>query len=238
MIFYQQLFAQNFEITDSPTLDSGPPAVEAQTVKEISSSWFKLPSFKISTETLIVSGGIFFFLVLAYYVILIHRALKRSLESAEYIEDIYLSIYVSDQIKDYVSTLNEYNHAHSDQDRINARTQLWNLLNRISRQICETKNEDLANKLGDAFFAKIQGRYLKMSPIPDGVIYFRTVAELLIRYTDQYEGDILTRKIRRDYKAGLTAQKKFVAEISQKNSIFSRKRDDSQKTVLLIKENV
>ncbi|MGL5254763.1 MAG: hypothetical protein ACRC9L_07210 [Brevinema sp.] len=188
------------------------------------------PAFTISPEMMIIIGigiGIVLFL---YYVILLHRALIQSLKQGQYIKDIYSSMYVSDQIKEYMIVFSELTEAKSEQDQINARTQIFNFLNRISRQICESRDDTLSLKLGEAFFSKIEGRFVKMAPIPDGVYYFRSVAEILISNNGRLAGSRLVKLIRKEYKMGVASREKLVADpVSKKKMIFGKNRKENIK---------
>ncbi|MGL5721703.1 MAG: hypothetical protein ACRCY4_04810 [Brevinema sp.] len=189
-----------------------------------------LPTIDLSPEMLIVVGIVLAGLLFLYYVILLHRALHQSLKQGQYIKDIYASMYVSDQIKEYMIVFSDLTEAQSEQDQINARTQIFNFLNRISRQICESKDESLSIKLGEAFFSKIEGRFVKMAPIPDGVYYFRTVAEILIANNGRLAGQALARVVRKEYKSGVASRERLVAEpMPKKKMLFGKNRKESSK---------
>lgn len=171
-----------------------------------------LPQVQLTPEMFIVASVAIGAVLFLFYVITLHRALHQSLKNSAHIKDLYAATYVSDQLREYMILFTELTSTHDEQDLINTRTQIFNFLNRISRQICESKDEALAFKLADTFFSKIEGRYVKMTPIPEGVIYFRTVAELLLASDGRLFGDSLVRHIRNEYKQGVDRQKRITPE--------------------------
>lgn len=220
--------AETIQLTPPPVPPSAPvldPIVQPipQTVEQPPAPKINI---EISSETALVVGFGVTVLLLLYYIITLHRALKQSLNNTFYIKELYTATYVSEQIKEYIIAFNELNQVQGEAEKINARTQIFNFLNRISRQICETKDENLASKLADAFFSKIEGRYVKMSPVPESLAYFRFIAELLLSFDGTLEGQILLRQVRNGYKKGVMAQKRIVA-VPKKEFGFNKSKNDN-----------
>ena len=142
----------------------------------------------LSVVTLILSLALFLFA----------KRLQKLVTAAK---DITVSLYSQQQVIEYRLLLSELNNAHSTIEKTNVRTQLYNFLNIICLEICSTKDSYLALQLATAFFTKIQTRYVKLSPLPDGIIYFKHVGRILTNNTNDIINEkLLLQKIQVDFK--------------------------------------
>lgn len=137
---------------------------------------------------------------------------KNLQEKNEIFQDITISLYAQQQVIEYRLLLSELNNANSTIEKTNARTQLYNFLNTICLDICTTKNSYLALQLATSFFTKIQTRYIKLSPLPDGIIYFKHIGKILIDTKDILDEQVLIQKIQTDFINTLLTQQEEIQE--------------------------
>jgi len=120
-------------------------------------------------------------------------------EKNEIFQDITISLYAQQQVIEYRLLLSDLNTANSTIEKTNARTQLYNFLNIICLEICTTKNPYLALQLATSFFTKIQTRYIKLSPLPGGIVYFKHIGKILTETKDILDEQMLIQKIQTDF---------------------------------------
>jgi len=203
----------------TPSLTEQAKSIDINTNNNISISQTMTSLFPKSLESsgyVILSGvALIFCLFIILFIFKIQNAISITQKNTNTLKEVMVSLFVNQQSLEYKILLDEFNKADNSTDKLNAKTQLWNFLNKISREICESKDEFFAINLGIAFFSKIQGRYLKMGTTPDGIIYFKAIGDLLIKYSEHLSGKLLTKKIRSEYKRNVVAQQKLAKEISK-----------------------
>ena len=120
-------------------------------------------------------------------------------EKNEIFQDITISLYAQQQVIEYRLLLSDLNNANSTIEKTNTRTQLYNFLNIICLEICTTKNPYLALQLATSFFTKIQTRYIKLSPLPEGIVYFKHIGKILTETKDILDEQMLIQKIQANF---------------------------------------
>lgn len=175
----------------------------------------KLPSINIFPEKLENSG----YIILATVALLVglcfliltlkmRQAIIITQKNTQSLKDMMTALFINQQNLEYKLLLDEFNNASSQTDKENTKIQLLNYMNNICREICETQDSELAKQIGEAFISKIQGRYLKIKDLTQGVDYFRFLGELSVQYGNYLSGRDLIQKIREEYKKNLKNQKR------------------------------
>ncbi len=123
-----------------------------------------------------------FFMIQA---LLFRKLLVSIKEGHTTLKDMSSSLYTQQQLTEYRLLLSDLNYSTNPVEKANARTQLYNHLNTICIEICETRDKKFALQLAQIFFSKIQSRYLKLTSIPTGVIHFKYVSQYLLANPDE-----------------------------------------------------
>lgn len=123
--------------------------------------------------------ALFFSMIILLFIAKLSKAVTTSQKNIEILTDITIALHLQQQSIEYRFLLEEMNSAETSIQKSNARIQLYNYLNRICREICETKNRYLALQLAVAFFSRIHARYIKVNPLPEGVLYFKYIGKIL-----------------------------------------------------------
>ena len=145
---------------------------------------------------------------------------KNLQEKNEIFQDITISLYAQQQVIEYRLLLSDLNNANSTIEKTNARTQLYNFLNIICLDIYTTKNSYLALQLATSFFTKIQTRYERLSPLPDGLIYFKHIGKILTDAKDTLDEQSLIQKIQTDIINTLPTQQDELPEIVNEEMVI------------------
>ncbi|MGL5955058.1 MAG: hypothetical protein ACRC0X_00410 [Brevinema sp.] len=160
---------------------------------------------------------------------LLYRKLLVSIqENNKNLSHISFSLYIQQQITEYRLLLADLNYSQGATEKTNARTQLYNYLNTMCLEICETPNKYLASQLAQVFFSKIKSRYLKLVSVPDGLIYFKYVSSILLTSDSTTEN---LQKIRKNFKKEIKFQQEIQREMiqaenpkkKQKSSFFKKR---------------
>ena len=150
-----------------------------------------------------------------------NEILQKSLqEKNEIFQDITVSLYAQQQVIEYRLLLSDINNANSTIEKTNARTQLYNFLNIICLDICTTKNPYLALQLATSFFTKIQTRYIKLSPLPDGIVYFKHIGKILTDTKDILDEQTLIQKIQTNFINLSSTQQEETQEVINEEIII------------------
>ena len=145
---------------------------------------------------------------------------KNLQEKNEIFQDITVSLYAQQQVIEYRLLLSDLNNANSTIEKTNARTQLYNFLNIICLDIYTTKNSYLALQLATSFFTKIQTRYERLSPLPDGLVYFKHIGKILTDTKDTLDEQSLIQKIQTDLINTLPTQQEELPEVVNEEMII------------------
>ena len=145
---------------------------------------------------------------------------KNLQEKNEIFQDITLSLYAQQQVIEYRLLLSDLNNVNSTIEKTNARTQLYNFLNIVCLDICTTKNSYLALQLATSFFTKIQTRYIKLSPLPEGLVYFKHIGKILTDTKDILDEQALIQKIQTDFINVPLAQQEETKDIVNEEIII------------------
>ena len=139
--------------------------------------------------------------------------------------DMVLSLYLQQQALEYKMLLDDLNYTEDPVQKTNARTHIYNYLNKIAREICETKDKRLAAQLATAFFSRIYSRYIKLSPLPEGILYFKYVGSILHESNEsQVEEKEVLDYIRNNYKKEIMAKKEITKEQTMPEVLDPKKK--------------
>ncbi|MGL4367634.1 MAG: hypothetical protein ACRCTQ_05095 [Brevinemataceae bacterium] len=208
-----EIISQNTNLLDVKKIESVTQNLPQQAFKLFPQS-LESSGYVILTVVLLIFCFFFFFMMLTIY-----NGIHSTQKSIEILKEVSISLFISQKTLEYKLLLDELNKSSNADDHLNAKIQIWNFLNKISREICESKNEKLAYSLGSVFFSKILGRYLKMGTSPEGVVYFRVVGELLMHFGSMYNDEMLVKKIRSEYKRGVVSYQQVQKEFSKNKKI-------------------
>ena len=150
-----------------------------------------------------------------------NNILQKSLqEKNEIFQDITISLYAQQQVIEYRLLLSDLNNVNSTIEKTNARTQLYNFLNIVCLDICTTKNSYLALQLATSFFTKIQTRYIKLSPLPEGLVYFKHIGKILTETKNTLDEQTLIQKIQTDFISLSSTQQEELQEVINEEIII------------------
>ncbi len=198
---------------------------ESSTLKESTQQIMSLFPQKLESSGYVIlsSVALIFALFFLLQAMLFRKLLVSIQDGHKTLKDMSFSLYIQQQLTEYRLLLADLNYSITPVEKANARTQLYNHLNTICLEICETRDKKLAIQLAQIFFSKIQSRYLKLVSIPEGLVYFKYVSQHLIAnpYSSPEES---VQHIRKNYKkdSPQDMQKEVITKVSpiEKRSKF------------------
>lgn len=165
-----------------------------------------------SGYVILVAIALFFILILWRYTAKLNKIVLSTQKNQQALKDIALSLYVQNRVTEYRLLLLDLNTVTTAVEKINARTQLYNHLNTVSREICEIEDNALDKALAGVYFSKIHARYLKLPMLPEGIMYFKYLGKLLSE-ASSIDEEILLPKIKKEYKQAIKEVKEITREV-------------------------
>ncbi len=156
---------------------------------------------KLESSGYVILSGVALIFALFFIIqsLLFRKLLVSIKEGHTTLKDMSSSLYIQQQLTEYRLLLSDLNYSTNPVEKANARTQLYNHLNTICIEICETRDKKFALQLAQIFFSKIQSRYLKLTSIPNGVVHFKYVSQYLLANPDEDIADSV-KNIRKNVK--------------------------------------